>query len=159
MEGNQYGESMQQQTIQLEQLRRKIEDAEFTIGDQSDYLDLGKPNAQQAKSAQETISRMKIKSSELKSALHDLIATVRRENPQAIEEWVKLHKDILERIIAEPTSNTHTKVRQNVARETLLEWEKVRTGEQEYVNINWHYLKDYKAEAKKLGKTAWWKFW
>ncbi|MFT3893282.1 MAG: hypothetical protein QM730_16760 [Anaerolineales bacterium] len=150
---------MLQQTIQLEQLRRKIEDAEFAIGDQSDYLDLGKPNAQQAKSAQETISRMKGKSQELQAALHETIATVRRENPEALQEWVNYHKNILERIIAEPTSNTHTKVRQNVARETLQQWEKVLSGEQEYVNINWHYLKDYKAEAKKLGKTAWWKFW
>ena len=150
---------MLQQTVQLEQLRRKIEDAEFTIGDQSDYLDLGKPNAQQAKSAKETISRMEIKSKEFKAALHEMIGTVRREKPEALAEWVNYHKDILERIIAEPTSNTHTKVRQNTARETLQQWEKVLTGEQEYVNINWHYLKDYKAEAKKLGKTAWWKFW
>lgn len=150
---------MLEQTIQLEQLRQKIEKAEFTIGDQSDYLDLGKPNAQQAKSARETISRMETKSKELKSTLHDMIGTVRREKPEALEEWVKLHRDILERIIAEPTNNTHTKVRQNTARETLQAWEKVLSGEQEYVNINWHYLKDYKAEAQKLGKTAWWKFW
>lgn len=150
---------MLQQTIQLEQLRRKIEDAEFTIGDQSDYLDLGRPDAQQAKSAQETISRMKVKSKELQASLHELIGAVRNEKPEALQEWVNYHKDILERIIAEPTSNTHTKVRQNTARETLQQWEKVLSGEQEYVNINWHYLKDYKAEAKKLGKTAWWKFW
>ena len=151
---------MLEQTIQLERLRQQIEDAEFTVGDQSDYLDLGKPNAAQAKSAKETIARMQAKSGELKAELHELIATVRRENPQAFEEWVNFHKGIMERIIAEPTSNTHTKVRQNVARETLQAWDKVLAGEQEYVNINWHYLKDYKAEVRNLGgKKAWWKFW
>ena len=150
---------MLEETIQLESLRQQIEDAEFTVGDQSDYLDLGKPNAAQAKSAKETIARMQAKSGELKTELHELIATVRREKPQALEEWVKFHKGILERIIAEPTGNTKTKVRQNVARETSQAWDKVLAGEQEYVNINWYYLKDYKTEVRKTGGKAWWKFW
>jgi len=154
---------MLEETIKLEKLRQQIEDAEYTVGDQSDYLDLGKPNAAQAKSAKETITRMQARSNELKSELHELIATLRKEKPQALEEWVKFHKDILERIIAEPTGNTQTKVRQNVARETSQAWDKVLVGEQEYVNINWHYLKDYKTQVRKSGspggKKAWWKFW
>jgi hypothetical protein len=55
--------------------------------------------------------------------------------------------------------------RRNVAKSTLQEWEKVRTGEQDYVRINWHFLKDYKESARKLGKNfksddkSWWQFW
>ena len=150
---------MLEETARLEQLRQKIEEAEFTIGDQSDYLDLGKPNASQAKAAKENIARAQVKSAELQAQLHEMILTLRREKPQALEEWVQYHRSILERIIAEPTSNTHTRVRQNVARETLQAWDKVLAGEQEYVNINWHYLKDYKAEVKKSGGKPWWKFW
>ena len=150
---------MLQETIQLEKLRQEIEDAEFESGNQSDYLDHGKPTGQQAKSAQEYITRMESKSRELKSELYELIATVRKDKPQALEEWIKIHKDILGRILAEQKSDSKTKVRQNVARETLQAWEKVLAGEREYVGINWYYLKDYKAEVKKLVNKDWWKFW
>jgi len=46
------------QATQLETLRQKIEDSEFEAGNQSDYLDRGKPNAAQAKRAQELILKL-----------------------------------------------------------------------------------------------------
>jgi hypothetical protein len=99
-----------------------------------------------------------------------MIASVRMHQPQAIDEWVALHTSILQKIVAEQGTGTMASTRQFVAKNTLQEWEKVRAGEQEYVNINWHYLKDYRANVRKLrgnpgsndsdteGK-AWWQFW
>ncbi len=149
---------MHQQTIQLEQLRQQIEDAEFESGSQSDYIDYGKPNEAQKKSAQEQIARMNAKASELKLELQTLIKTVRAQNPQAVEEWVKVHKDMLQKILTETPANSQGRVRQNTAGVTLKQWEQVVAGEREYVNINWHYLKDYKADVRKQFKKGWWPF-
>src|SRR5215510_2943349 len=138
------------ETLQLEKLRQQIEEAEFTIGDRSDYLDYGKPNPAEKKQAQELIEQVRNQSAELKAKLHDMISTVRRDNPEALNEWVNFHREILQRILSEKAANTEATVRQSTARGTLNQWEKVIAGEKEYVNINWHYLKDYKAEVRKI---------
>ena len=147
------------ETLQLEKLRQQIEDAEYEAGNQSDYLDRGNPSAQQSKAAQETIARMELKSKELKAELHALIETLRMDKPEAIREWAQYHQGILQRILTETGNDTLFRVRQNVARETSKAWEQVLAGAQEYVGINWYYLKDYKAEVRKQGGKAWWKFW
>jgi len=156
-----HGDIMLQETIRLEKLRQQIEDAEYQSGSTSDYLDRGKPGVQQARTAGESIVRTDTRSRELKSELHEIITTTRTNKPEAFEEWINLHKNILQRILTEKVSDSNARVRQNVARGTLQEWDKVLTGEQEYIGINWHYLKDYKAEVRKLVKrnNAWWKFW
>ena len=147
------------ETIQLETLRQKIEDVEYEAGDRSDYLDRGQPNSSQAKQAKELIDKLSNQSKALKAQLKELITTVRVQQPQAIEEWVNFHAGILQKIVDEQTTGTMAAVRRDVAKRTLEEWEKVRAGEQEYANINWHYLKDYKASVRKIGGKAWWQFW
>ena len=163
------------ETIQLETLRQKIEDAEFEAGDKTDYLSYGKPSPAQAKQAKELIEKLKSQSKELRANFTQLIATTRSQQPQAFEEWVNYHIGMLQKIVDEKSTDKNAPVRRNVARETIQQWEKVRTGEQEYVNINWHFLKDYKAEVRTItgGRTqktgnnnqtknnekAWWQFW
>ena len=146
------------ETTQLETLRQKIEDAEYEAGNQSDYLDRGNPNPAQIKQAQTQIDKMNSQSQALKVELKELIARVRTQQPQAIEEWVNLHIGILQKIIAEKPTDSMGPVRRNVARTTLQEWEKVRAGQQDYVGINWYYLKEYKVSVRKSGKS-WWQFW
>ena len=141
---------MQPEALELEKLRQQVEDAEFTLGDRADYLDYGKPNAAEKQKAQQVIEQMRRQSTELKTKLHETLAAVREARPEAFNEWIDYHKHILARIIAEPTTDANSKARQNVARDTLNQWEKVRAGELAYVNINWHFLKDYKAEVKTL---------
>lgn len=150
---------MLQETIQLEKLRQLIEDAEYEAGSQSDYLDYGKPNEAQQKKAQQTIQQMMTQSQQLKLQLKETITTIRRNKPEAFEEWVNTHKRMLERIMAEKPTGTNSQVRQNTARGTMNQWEKVVAGEQEYVGINWYYLKDYKAEVRKVFGKNWWEFW
>ncbi len=160
---------MYPETLQLEALRQQVEEAEYEIGSQSDYLDYGKPNAAQKKKVEELILRLREQSQQAKGRLHEALIKIRSEKPEALTEWVNYHKGILERITAEQVTDSNSAARRNVAQATLNQWEKVLTGEQEYVNINWHFLKDYKAEVKKLAprsvvtsdsaKKSWWQFW
>lgn len=155
---------MIEEAAQLEALRQKIEDAEYEAGDRSDYLDYGKPNKEQAKQAQALIAKLNAESKASKDEFKNILARLRAQKPQAIDEWVNFHTGILQKIIAEKVTDTNTRARQNVAKETLQAWEKVRAGEQDYVNINWHFLKDYKTSVRKggtvkSGDKTWWQFW
>jgi len=159
---------MLSETVQLEALRQKIEDAESESGNQADYLDRGGPNPSQAKRAQELIAKLDSQSKTLKVQLKELVATLRSQQPQAIEEWVDFHINILQKIIAEKATDAMAATRQHVAQSTLQAWEKVRAGEQEYVGINGYFLKDYKASVRALNSSSpkkatnnktWWQFW
>jgi len=138
------------ETIQLETLRQKIEDVSYEAGDKTDYLSYGKPSPVQAKQAKELIEKLNSQSKELRAEFKQLIATVRSQQPQAFEEWINYHMGMLQDIVDEKTTGKDAGTRKFVAKQTIQEWEKVRAGEQEYVNINWHYLKDYKADVRKI---------
>ena len=158
---------MLSETIQLETLRQRIEDSEFEAGNQSDYLDRGKPNAAQAKRAQEMIEDLNRQTEASKAELRQFIANVRAQQPQALEEWINFHVSILQEITNEKATGVQAVTRRNVAKGTLQEWENVRAGEQDFVRINWHFLKDYKERVRKLNNMgakssegkAWWQFW
>jgi hypothetical protein len=137
------------ETIQLETLRQRIEDSEYEAGDKTDYLSYGKPNAAQAKQAKELIEKLNLESKAARAELKQLLTTLRAQQPQAVEEWIEYHLGILQAIINEKTEAVITP-RKNVAKETIQNWEKVRAGEIEYVNINWHFLKDYKASVRTI---------
>ncbi len=145
---------MLKETIALETLRQKIEKAEFDAGDASDFLDYGKPSESQVKQNKEFIAKKMAEAEILKTELHALIEASPKE---AVEEWANWHKDVLQKIMLEPQTNTQSKVRGNTARATLAEWDKVLQREQDFVRINWYYLKDYKAKAIKDFKSGWWK--
>ena len=155
------------EAIQLERLRQTIEDSEFEAGNQSDFMDRGKPNAAQAKRARELIAQLNHQSETAKAELRQLIDAVRGQQPQALEEWVDFHVAILQKIVDEKATGTNAVARRNVAKTTLQEWEKVRAGQQEYVGINWYFLKDYKESVRKFngagtgkaGDKSWWQFW
>lgn len=171
---------MLSEALQLESLRQKIEDAEYEAGSQSDYLNRGNPNAAQAKRAREMIEDLTRQSQALRAELQQLIDTVRAQQPQAFEDWVNFHTTILQKIVAEQATDAMAAPRRNVAKNTLEQWEKVRAGQQTYVNINWYFLKDYKDQVRKIGQPlhregkdqarevsqtvqkstkAWWQFW
>lgn len=155
------------ETTRLEKLRQKIEDVEYESGDRADYLDRGRPNADEAKRAPARIDELNSQSRALKAELKQLIAAVRTEQPQAFEEWINYHTGILHKIADEKGTDTNAKTRGLVARNTLQEWEKVRAGEQDYVGINWYFLKDYKASVRAFREPgikarenkSWWQFW
>jgi len=130
------------ETMALEQLRQKIEKAEYEAGDASDYIDHGNPNASQLKSSQELIARKNAEAKQLKVELHELLD---KSSNESIQEWVDWHKNVLQPILQEQKDKT----RLLVAKQTIDAWDKVLRREQEYVGINWYYLKDYKQKAEK----------
>jgi len=140
---------MLSEAIQLETLRQKIEDSEFEAADKTDYLSYGKPNAAQAKQTKELIEKLNNESRMARAELKTMLETLRLQQPQSVEEWVNYHIDLLQKIVEEKTDAVITP-RKNVAKETIQNWEKVRAGEMDYVNINWHFLKDYKASVRTI---------
>lgn len=166
---------MHPETIQLETLRQTIEDMEYESGDRANYLDYGKPNPAQAKQARELIEKLNQQSKSARAELKQLIETVRSQQLQALEEWVNYHIGMLQKIVDEKSTEKNAAARRNVAKETIQNWEKVRAGETEFVNINWYFLKDYKASVRsitgrslkttesvsqsKAESKAWWQFW
>lgn len=135
---------MFKETIALETLRQRIERAEYGAGDLSDFIDRGKPNASQLKEAQETIAKRMDEAKAMKTELHELIAGSPKK---AVEEWVNWHRDVLQAILLEPATGATGSARLSIARGTREKWDKVLLGEQDYVAINWYFLKDYKEKA------------
>jgi len=132
---------MRQEVAKLEILRQRIEQAEFEAGDASDFIDRGRPSPEQLKQAQNLISQKEEEVKVLMSDLHILLANC----PQDIlDEWVTWHKVFLRPILDE----LHDKVRVHIAKQTWGEWENVALRKQEFVRINWHFLKDYKESVK-----------
>ena len=165
------------ETIQLEKLRQKIEDVDYEAGSKSDYLDRARPKPKEAKQVQEAMDTLNEKSKVLKAEFKDLLTNMRSQQPQAFEEWINFHTGILQKILEEKDTDRMATTRRFVAKNTLAEWEKVRAGEQDYVSINWYFLKDYREGARKIGSRtfsaagvkkeeasrnegkAWWQFW
>jgi len=167
---------MYPETIQLEKLRQRIEDVSYESAMQSEMRDRSKLSPAEAKKANETISKLDAQEKALQAEFKQLIANVRSQNPQAFEEWINYHTGILQKILAENSTDKMAAPRRLVATQTLEGWEKVRAGGLEHISINWYFLKDYKAEVrtitggakpdknmeqpageKKKGK-AWWPF-
>ena len=171
---------MLSETVRLEKLRQKIEDLREKSGDRANYIDYGKPNPAQLKEAQETIKKLDVEIKAGQAELKQLLDTLRKQQPQVVEEWVKYHVSLLEMIVAEKSTDKNAGTRKYVAKETIDEWNKLRSGETDYVNINGHFLKDYKAHVRSFNENsqmgefikamktsssanaegkAWWQFW
>jgi hypothetical protein len=172
---------MLSETVKLEKLRQKIEDLRERSGDRANYIDYGKPNPAQLKEAQETIKKLDVEIKAGQAELKQFLDTLRKQQPQVIDEWVKYHISLLEMIAAENSTDRDAGTRKYVAKETIDEWNKLLAGETDYVNINGHFLKDYKNHVRSFhensqigehvrstsGKAAssnskdkaWWQFW
>jgi hypothetical protein len=166
---------MLKETIQLETVRQKIEDTYEASVMQSEMLDRGMVARAKEKETREFVNQHNNQAKALKEELKQLIAATRSQNPQAFEEWIDYHIAMLQKVLDEKSTEKNAAVRRNVAKGTIQEWEKVRAGEQEYVNINGYYLEDYRANVRKIkgGRTAtveksgpgetegkaWWQFW
>ena len=166
---------MHPEAVKLETLRQKIEDTYAASVMQSEMLDRGAVARAKEKETREFVDRHNNQAKALKEELKQMIAATRSQNPQAFEEWINYHIAMLQKIADENTEGDKARLRRSVAKQTIAEWERVRAGEQEYVNINGYYLKDYRDNVRKIkrghtatveksapGETkgkAWWQFW
>jgi hypothetical protein len=174
---------MLSETVQLEKLRQKIEDLREQSGDRANYIDYGKPSHAQLKEAQATLKKLDVEIKAGQAELKQSLDTLRAQQPQVIEEWVKYHVSLLEKVIGDPSTDRDAGTRKYVAKETIEEWNKLLAGQTDYVNINGHFLKAYKnhvrsfSERSQIGEAfqptsgqaasnqaaskdkAWWQFW
>lgn len=150
--------------IQLEELRQQIQELEWEISQHTDYVDHGRPDPKPSR----RVLKLREQSQQARARLRAAIELVRREKPEAFTEWVNYHKDILKRIRAETSTEQNADTRRNMAGFALEQWEKVATGEQEFVYINQHFLKDYSTVVSKVARQnptsieankPWWQFW
>jgi len=152
---------MHPETLQLEEMRQQIEDLEEAIRKNTDYIDHGLPAEKQSRK----VMKMKEQSKQAKANLRCAIDATRKEKPEAFNEWINFHKDILERILTEPKTKDNSQ-RLFMARLVWDNWEKVVSGEKEYVSVGLFSLGDYDTEARKLvpqkaqkENKSWWQFW
>lgn len=92
---------MQPETVRIEMLRQQIEDLREQSGDRANYIDYGKPNPAQLREAQETLKKLDVEIKAGQTELKQLLDSLRTQKPQVIEEWVKYHISLLEKVIAE----------------------------------------------------------
>ena len=151
--------------LRLEEIRRYIQDVETEYyADYQDHVREQKPTPKKLKLAEQSKAG--------RAQLHAVIESVRRENPAAITEWAEYHRSFLKRIQAETSTEKNADTRRGMAGFALQQWEKVLAGEQDFVSINPHFLKDYSEEVNKGPRwiptstpeepeaaKPWWQFW
>ena len=145
---------MQPETVRIEMLRQQIEDLREQSGDRANYIDYGKPNPAQLREAQETLKKLDVEIKAGQTELKQLLDSLRTPKPQVIEEWVKYHISLLEKVIAEPATDRDAGTRKYVAKETIKEWNNLLSGESDYVNINGHFLKAYKDHIRSFNENS-----
>jgi hypothetical protein len=130
--------------LDFEAARRRVEAEECAAGSLSDYLDRGRPNPEQARRARADIWGHEAWTEAERRALCDLVSDTRCRTPQAMAAWVEAHIVLCDAIAAEPAdADWSSGVRPHVARQTRAAWEKVISGAECHVRINWYFLFDY----------------
>jgi hypothetical protein len=139
---------MNTQLLDLERLRQELDKARNTIGMTYDYLDYGRPDAEQKASAERSIAVMQRQADALDARLAAEVRRLRREAPIVIDAWVGLHLSVLDDILQETTGAdylSHDDIRHFVAKQTISAWREVLDGSRTYVHINVGFLDDYEA--------------
>lgn len=157
-----WGIGMDADVLRLEKLRQQAQAGEDMSGNLVDYLNHGGPNDQEARETWQRIEECDKWHRDGLTELAQLLATLRRDNPAAVKRWVHWHMEICRRILREPEQPKHDAdglitdyaVRQGVARDTLREWQRVLSGKQDYVMINYAWLGDYDEEISAAVKQA-----
>ncbi len=129
----------------LEKLRRRAEAAENHAGSLGDYLDRGHPNEAKAREAYEEMQHSRAEAEAVIAELSALLTQLRRDAPEAVSAWAERHRAACQAMRADqtPRDEDFLATRDFVIGETLAEWEKVLRGEQDYVRINWYFMKGY----------------
>jgi len=140
-------------------LRCAVADPESRAGRLADSIDRGHPNDAQLAEARADMERHRDGSATAMQALSAALALARAESLGVVARWVGWHRERCRRILAGqgPDRDLYGNisdhaVRQYVARETLAEWDKVLSGEQDYVRINDYFLSDYAGDAQSLAE-------
>jgi hypothetical protein len=157
------------EALHLEGLRQQIQNLQQEINKEVGIVDHGRPEPKPTPK----VKKLREQSQQARAQLHAALESVRRSKPEAITEWINYHKGFLERIQAETSTEMNADTRRGFAGFCLQQWEKVAAGEQEFVYINEHFLKDYNTEVSnrapkisvpqvpepQAASKSWWQFW
>jgi hypothetical protein len=148
---------MDPRAVKLERLRQDAALYSSLAGNLADYLDRGRPSADQARKAEADMTSYEQSEARARRALSDYLTELRAAAPRVVREWTDYHIAICKRILKEPDPGpqpdglvSDQSVRLYVARETLAAWRKVRRGEEDMVSINPVFLSDYDEEVSAL---------
>jgi len=132
------------ETLQLEGLRQLIQNLQEEINAEVGIVEYGRPKPKPTPK----VIKLREQSRQARAELHTVIETIRQSKPESITEWINYHKSFLVPIQTEASTAANADTRRNFAGFCLQQWEKVAAGEQEFVYINEHFLKDYNAEVR-----------
>jgi hypothetical protein len=128
----------------LETLRRRLETVRYQIGSMSDYLDRGRPTPDEAQKTQAAMAQQGAAAADLEAQLVVMVVAYRQDKPQIIRQWVSTHQAIFRELNAyfeahQAEDAYAYRLEQYVTTQAIAEWEKVQSGELDFV-INNSYV-------------------
>ncbi len=129
----------------LETLRRRLEAVRYQIGSMSDYLDRGRPTPDEARKTRAAMADQEAAAADLETQLVAMIAAYRQNEPHLIRQWVSIHQAILRELnayfAAHQAENAYAyRLERYVTAQAVEEWEKVQSGELDFVINNWYVM-------------------
>jgi len=160
---------MTPEVIQLEGLRQLIQNLQEEINKEVGIVEYGRPEPKPTPK----VNKLREQSRWARAELHTVVESIRQSKPEAITEWINHHKSFLEPLHAETSKAGIKDNRHTFVVFCLEQWQKVAAGEQEFVYINEHFLKEYNTEVRNKApkisapdiqespkaSKSWWQFW
>jgi hypothetical protein len=123
------------ETIELEELSKRMRLAGLVLLEVESHDRWGPPAGAANEDKRGLRARLDAKEAEGEQAA--LLATLRVQQPDAVEAWVEAHLELIDEQLARPdTSGTAT----SVLKQEREEWQRLRTGQQERVRQNSSYV-------------------
>jgi len=133
-----------EQAVQLERLRREIDDLQGAAGSLGDYIDRGRPSPVEAKEAYDSMERQRAEAGRLRARLQALVETLRRVGPEILVAWAEAHARVCRALLLTlPDKSDDDKTARFVARTALEAWEKLPGGGESFIGISSPWLEGY----------------
>ncbi len=134
----------------IETLRRQLESIRHELGSMSDYLDRGNPTPDEAEKTKASMLAQKTQAEDLESQLITMVNRYRQEQPELVVQWVTIHQAIFQELNAYFEAHQKEDVysyrlERYVTAQAIEEWEKVKSGEADFVINNSYVMKNRQA--------------
>lgn len=134
----------------IETLRRRLESIRHDLGSMSDYLDRGNPTPEEVQKTKASMLAQKAQADALESELIIMVNRYRQEQPELIVQWVAIHQAIFQELNAyfeahQEEDVYNYRLEKYVTAKAIEEWEKVKSGEADFVINNSYVMKNRQA--------------
>ena len=138
----------------LETTRRHLDAIRHQIGSMSDYLDRGRPTAEEMQKTQVAMARQEEEAAELEAQLVVMVQATRLSQPPVIDQWVNTYQAIFQELNAYFESHQAEdaygyRLERYVTAQAITEWEKVRSGELDFVINNGYVMRNRQSVVQK----------